>query len=159
MDKPAGIFATLTEQTTLLFGQASLSTSHTRRLNILKTQLKDPHKAKTLLKEKTASLQEDENHLFGKKFRSHIMEIEHSKKKKSLEVFKGSNEKNTSFRKGRLPYQNGPQGGRRYYYTTKSTNRDQNKNVRFQNHKSASARKFYHVGSASNGKYFFQMYH
>ena len=81
VDKPAGIFATLTEQTTLLFGQASLSTSHTRRLNILKTQLKDPHKAKTLLKEKTASLQEDENHLFGKKFRSHIMEIEHSKKK------------------------------------------------------------------------------
>ena len=37
VDKPVDIFATLTEQTTLLFGQASLSTSHTRRLNILKT--------------------------------------------------------------------------------------------------------------------------
>ena len=56
--------------------------------------MKDPRKAKTLLKEKTALLQEDEGHLFGKKFRSHIIETERSKKK-SLEVFKGNNEKNT----------------------------------------------------------------
>ena len=142
------------EQTTLLLGEASLSVSYARRLNILNTLLKDPRKAKTLLKEKTALLQEDECHLFGKTFRSHIIEIERSKKK-SLEVFKGNNEKNTPFRKGPLPYQNRPQGGGRYYYRAKSSNRDQNKNARFQNNASASARKFHHAGSASNGKYFF----
>ena len=54
-----------------------------------------------------------------------------------------------------LPYQNRLQGGRRYYYTAKSNNRDQNKNARFQTNMSASARKFHHVGSASNGKYVF----
>ena len=74
------IFATLIEQTTLLLGQVSLLISYERRLNILKTLLKDPRKAKTLLKEKTALLQEDECHLFGKKFRSYIIGIERSKK-------------------------------------------------------------------------------
>ena len=151
---PVDTFATLIEQTTLLLGQASLSVSYARRLNILKTLLKDPRKAKTLLKEKTALLQEDEGHLFGKKFRSHIIETERSKKK-SLEVFKGNNEKNTPFRKGPLSYQNRPQGGGRYYYTAKSSNRDQNKNVQFQNNTSASARNFHDAGSASNSKYFF----
>ena len=120
----------------------------------MKTLLKDPRKAKTLLKEKTALLQEDEGHLFGKKIRSRIIEFERSKKN-SLEVFKGNNEKNTPFRKGPLPYQNRPQGGGRYYYTAKSSNRDQNKNVRFQNNTSVSATKFRHAGSASNGKYSF----
>ena len=62
----------------------------------------------------------------AKIFRPHIIEIERSKKK-SLEAFKGNNEKNTPFRKGPLPYQNTLQ----YYYTAKSSNRDQNKNVRF----------------------------
>ena len=52
---------------------------------MLKILLKDPRKAKTLLKENTALLQEDEGHLFGKKFRLHIIEIKRSKKK-SLEV-------------------------------------------------------------------------
>ena len=98
VEVPVDTFATLIEQTTLLLGQASLSVSYARRLNILKTLLKDPRKAKTLLKEKTALLQEDEGHLFGKKFRSHIIETERSKKK-SLEVFKGNNEKNPPFRK------------------------------------------------------------
>ena len=154
VEVPVDTFATLIEQTTLLLGQASLSISYTRRLNILKTLLKDPRKAKTLLKEKTALLQEDEGHLFGKKFRSHIIETERSKKK-SLEVFKGNNDKNTPFRKDPLPYQNRLQGGGRYYYIAKSHNRDQNKNVQFQNNTSASARKFHHAGSASNGKYFF----
>ena len=46
-------FATLIEQTTLL-GQASLPVSYSRRLNILETLLKDPCKAKTLLKEKNS---------------------------------------------------------------------------------------------------------
>ena len=153
VEVPVDKFATLVEQTTLLLGQASLSISYARRLNILKTLLKDPRKAKTLLKEKTALLQEDEGHLFGKTFRSHIIEIE-SSKKKYLEVFKGNNEKNTPFRKGPLLYQNRPQGGGRYCYAAKSSNRDQNKNVRFQNNASVNTRKFHHAGSASNGKYF-----
>ena len=65
VERPIDIFATLIEQTTLLLVQASLSVSYARRLSILKTLLKDPSKAKTLLKEKTALLQEDEGHLFG----------------------------------------------------------------------------------------------
>ena len=65
VERPIDIFATLIEQTTLLLVQASLSVSYARRLNILKTLLKDPSKAKTLLKEKTALLQEDVGHLFG----------------------------------------------------------------------------------------------
>ena len=88
-------------------GQSSLSVLYARRLNILKTLLKDPRKVKTLLKEKIALLEEDEGHLFGKKTHSHMIEIERSKKK-SLEIFKGNNEKNTSFLKSPLPYQNRP---------------------------------------------------
>ena len=132
VEVPVNTFATLIEQTTLLLGQASLSISYARGLNILKTLLKDPCKANTLLKKKTVLLQEEEGHLFGKKFCSHIIEIERSKEK-SPEFFKSDNEKNTLFRKGLLPYQTRPQGGGRYYYTAKSSNRDQNKNFRFQN--------------------------
>ena len=80
VEVPLDTFATLIEQTTLLLGQASLSISYAHCLNILKILLKDPRKAKTLLKEKTILLQEDEGHLFGKKFRSHIIETERSKK-------------------------------------------------------------------------------
>ena len=39
-------FLTLTEKTTLLLGQASLSTTYARRLNILRLLLKDIRKAK-----------------------------------------------------------------------------------------------------------------
>ena len=42
----------LTEQTVLLLGQASNSILHSRRLQILKTLMKDPKKAKNILKEK-----------------------------------------------------------------------------------------------------------
>ena len=59
---------------------------------------------------KAALLQEDEDHLFGKKFRSHLIEIERSKET-SQEVFKVNNEKDPPFRKGPLPYQNKLQGG------------------------------------------------
>ena len=51
-------------------------------INLVCTSLKHPENMaersplKTLLKEKTALLQEDEGHIFGKKFRSHIIEIE-----------------------------------------------------------------------------------
>ena len=64
------------------------------RLNILKTLVKHPHKAKTLLKKKTALLQEDEGHLFCEKFCLHLIQIERSKKK-SLEVSNSDNKKNT----------------------------------------------------------------
>ena len=84
---PVDTFATMIEQTTPLLGQASLSISYARCLNILKTLLKDQRKAETLLKEKTALLQEDEGNLFGKKIYSRKIEIERSKKK-SLEVLR-----------------------------------------------------------------------
>ena len=45
-----GKFVTLVEQVILLLGQASLSVSYTRRLNILKMITKDPRKAKAMLK-------------------------------------------------------------------------------------------------------------
>ena len=67
VEVPVDTFATLIEQTTLLLGQASLSISYTCCLNILETLSKDPRKTKTLLKKKTALLQESESNLFGKK--------------------------------------------------------------------------------------------
>ena len=73
VEVPVDTFATLIEEITLLWDQATLSISYAHRLNILRTLLKDPRKAKTLLKKKTALLQEGEGHLFGKKFHSHIM--------------------------------------------------------------------------------------
>ena len=81
VEVPVDTFATLIEQTTLLLGQASPSISYARCLNILKTLVKDPCIAKALLKEKTSLLQENKSHPFGKKFRSHIIEIDRSKKK------------------------------------------------------------------------------
>ena len=46
-----------------------LTNDTSTELNIVKTLLKDPRKAKILLKEKTALLQESESHILGKKFR------------------------------------------------------------------------------------------
>ena len=68
IEVPMDTFATLIKQTTLLLGQASLSILYARRLNILKTLLKNPCNGNTLLKEKTALLQEEEGHLFDKKY-------------------------------------------------------------------------------------------
>ena len=67
-------------------------------------------------------MQEDEGHLLGKKFRSHVLEIERSKKK-SLEVFKGNNDKNTPFYLTKIDRKVEDDT------ITKSSNRDQNKNV------------------------------
>ena len=61
-------FVTLVEEVILLLGQASLSLSYTRRLNILKMIMKDPGKAKAMLKENKNILRESETHLFGKRF-------------------------------------------------------------------------------------------
>ena len=63
MDK----FLNLVEQVILLLGQASLSVSYTRRLNILKMITKDPRKAKAMLKENENILKESKTHLLRKK--------------------------------------------------------------------------------------------
>ena len=67
-------------------GQASLSVSYTRRLSILKMIAKDPRKGKAILMENENILKESETHLFGKKFLSHMIEIQKSWKK-PLEAF------------------------------------------------------------------------
>lgn len=46
VEVPVDEFLTLTEKTTLLLGQASLSITYARRLNILRLLLKDIPKAK-----------------------------------------------------------------------------------------------------------------
>ena len=66
-------------------GQASLSILYTRRLNILKTLLKDLRKAKTLLKGKNNLI--SRRWKFTKTFRSHIIETAPSNKQ-SLKDFK-----------------------------------------------------------------------
>ena len=69
----------LVEQTLLPLGQASNSTLYSQRLQILKTLIKD-QKAKSILKEKADLLQITNQNLFGKKFQSHVVETERSKK-------------------------------------------------------------------------------
>ena len=73
MDK----FVTLVEQVVLLLGQASLLVSYTRQLG---NDNEDPRKAKTMFKKFENVLRESETHHFGKKFLSHMIEIEKSKK-------------------------------------------------------------------------------
>ena len=80
----------LIEQTVLLLGQAPNSISYSQRLQILKTLIKDPKKAKNILKEKSDLLQKGGQNLFGKMFRSHVVETQRSKKR-TLEVFSGGN--------------------------------------------------------------------
>ena len=76
----------LIEQRVLLLGQASNSILYSRRLQILKTLIKDPKKAKNILKEKVDTLQKGDQNVFGKRFRSHVVETERSKKR-TLEIF------------------------------------------------------------------------
>ena len=78
----------LTEQTVLLLGQASNSILYSRRLQILKTLIKDSKIANNILKEKADLLQKGDQNLFGKKFRLHVVETECAKKK-NLEIFSG----------------------------------------------------------------------
>ena len=68
VEVPVDKFVSLVEQVILLLGQASLSASYTRRLNISKMITKNPRKAKAMLKENENILKESETHLFGKKF-------------------------------------------------------------------------------------------
>ena len=60
----------LTEQPVLLLSQALNSILYSRPLQILKTLIKDPKKAKNILKEKTDLLQKGNQNVFGKEFRS-----------------------------------------------------------------------------------------
>ena len=76
--------------------------------------MKDPRKAKAMLKKNENILSESETHLLGKKSRSHMIEIEKSRKK-SLETFKDVFEKKSPFRKSPSHSQNKPHGGGRYY--------------------------------------------
>ena len=141
MEVPADTFATLTEQTTLLLGQASLSISYTHCLNILKTLWKDPCKAKALLKEKQPHCQK--------------MKVTYLAKNPFINNWNWMLKEKYSLLKSPLPSQNRPKCGGWYYYTAESSNQVQNKNVQFQNNASASTSKFHCAGSASNGKYFF----
>ena len=88
-----------TEQKVLLLDQASHSISHSRRLQILKTFIKDTKKAEHIFKEKEDLLQKCDQNLFGKKFRSHVVQTERSEKR-TLEIYPRrnggpSNHKNT----------------------------------------------------------------
>ena len=105
----------LIEQTALLLGQASNSILYSRRLQILKTLIKDPKKAKNILKEKAELLQKGHQNLFGKKFRSHVVETERSKKR-TLEGFSGGSRSvpppaKKPFRTGPSRNNNKPCGG------------------------------------------------
>ena len=94
VELPVDKFVTLVEQVFLLLGQASLSVSYTRRLNILKMITKDPRIAKAMLKEDEKILKESETHLFGTKI--HMIEIEKSRKK-TLDIFKEIGKKKSPF--------------------------------------------------------------
>ena len=109
VEVPVYKFVTLVEQVILLLGQASRSLSYTRPLNILKMITNDLRKAEAMLKKNENILRESETHLFGKKFRSHIMEIEKSRKT-SLEAFKDIGEKKSPFRKGSSHSKSKPHG-------------------------------------------------
>ena len=101
MDK----FLNLVEQVILLLGQASLSVSYTRRLNILKMITKDPRKAKAMLKENENILKESKTHLLRKKV-SISYDRDRISRKKSLKAFKDVGEKKSPFRKGTSHNQN-----------------------------------------------------
>ena len=80
------------------------------------------------MKEKADLLQKGDQNLYGKKFRSHVVETERSKKR-TLEVFSGGNRSarppaKQPFWTGPSPNSNKPYGGKRFYYSKKSNNRD-----------------------------------
>ena len=121
------------EKSVVLLGQASNGLSYLRRFNILQKLMKDSRKVKTLLREKSTLLQKHDENLFGKKFRSHIVETEKSRKR-TLEVFDARPTKKP-FRSGppSTPQRNsggrraGHNGGGRFVY------KPQNRNGRNQN--------------------------
>ena len=80
------------------------------------------------MKEKADLLQKSDQNLFGKKFRSHVVEIERSEKR-TLEAFSSGNRSapppaRKSFWTGPSPNSNKPHGGGRFCYGKKPNNRD-----------------------------------
>ena len=71
----------LIKKTVFLLGQASNSILYSQRFQILKILIKHPKKAKNILNEKADLLQKGDQNIFGKNFRSHVVETEHSKKR------------------------------------------------------------------------------
>ena len=117
----------LIEKTALLLVQASNSILYGRRLQILKTLIKNPKKAKHILKEKTDLLQKGDQNLFGKKFRSHVVETERSKKR-TLEGLSGGNSSvpppaKNLFQRGPSRKNNKPYGGGQFCKGKKRNNR------------------------------------
>ena len=128
---PAEDHIKLIKQTVFLLGQALNLILYSRRLQILKTLIKDPKKAKNILKEKADLLQKENQNLFDKKFRSHVVETERSKKR-IMEVFSGGNRSapppaKMPFRTGPSPNSNKPYGGGRFYYDKIWCNMAENK--------------------------------
>ena len=73
--------------------------------------MKDPKKAKHILKEKASLLQMNDDKFFGKKLRSHIENTDQGKKK----VFTSPPSKKP-LRTAHPSNQNNPCGGGRFYY-------------------------------------------
>ena len=71
----------LFEQTVTMIGQATNSIVYQRRLNVLSALYSDSRKAKEVIKEKKSILNNEEEILFGEKFREFILEHVKSKKK------------------------------------------------------------------------------
>ena len=118
----------LTEQTILLLGQESNSILYSQLLQILKTLIKNPKKAKSILKEKVDLLQIGDQSLFGKKFRLHVAETERFEKR-TLEVFSSGNRRAPP--PAKKPFWTGPSsnigkpyGGGRFCYGKKPNIRD-----------------------------------
>ena len=122
VDVPVDLCVTLVHKCVLLLGQASNALSYNRRFNLLSNMLNDPRRAKSVLKEKAPVLQTNDENLFGKKFRSYVIETERSKKK-TVEAFASESRKQ--------PFQRGPSsqstkksgGGGRYTYRKNNNQR------------------------------------
>ena len=149
---PLDDFSSLVEQTILLLGQSSVSISYTRRMNILKQICKDPRKAKSLLKEKEKLLNQEDADLFGKKFRSYLVDTEKAKNT-TFSVFKQKGSSASPFRPGPSSSNHKHSGGGRFVYNKSGfRNRNQNNYNGGQRFGQAQGKKF-HQATSRNGKY------
>ena len=157
VEVPVDKFKTMVEQTVLLVGQASTSVSYNRRLNVLRGLYKDPRKAKSLLKDKASLLNDEDESLFGKKFRAHIVETEKSRKQ-TIEVF--SNNNNAMKLSTRKPFRKGPSqrpngGGRHFFRGNRDYNNNKNGGGQQRYQQPAKRQWKGSNGAASNGKFLF----
>lgn len=119
VEVPVGDLVDFAEKCVLLLGEVSNGLTYLRRSNALQYLMKDTKQVKAILREKSELLQKHDDQLFGKKFLSHIIEAEKSKKK-SLEVFDSKfssqhqDTKKRPFRHGPSPQ--GSSGGGRYFF-------------------------------------------